>query len=1801
MLFFSSRSLAPTTVRKQQQKGGGRIVSNVRCRPTLETLESRLAPATASLSFGSGVYQGNGAGGTIMDVPIDVSPLSAGFASASIVVSYATGVFNFPTGGGAAGPYVRLGSIPSGAGGPADWNLAANATADGDLNISLFAKPGHLITTNISGGSLVLINFPVSASFAPAAPTNETIKIVAASGATHTQMVGSGGGYTLSPAPPYLGTVTILPAAGTQPLIRTPQSYTTDANTTLQQTAPDLLTGASDPQGLNLAVNTINGSSYTDGTPLTLPSGATLTINNGDFTYVPANNFAGTDSFTFSIQDQAGNVSQPGTVNITVVPTLSIVPKTISSGQAGTVIEEDVYLENPNPVSGVGPLIAFNLGITYDATALTAGAVVPGPDVPADWSFLAGENTAGIIGIGAFGTGQGPDLVLGPAPFELAAIDFVIVSNTAASAPIVLVSAAQTRFGTLTTGIVGVGGSFPLGPVLGPQGSAFIPGVDTTIAVLASPSLTISPAALPGGEVGVPYQQTMSAGGGTGPYRYTLAAGTLPAGLTLNGSTGVLAGTPTVPDDYSFVVSASDAATVTSLQSYTVTIASVLTISTVNLPSGAAGTSYEQTLIASGGSRPFVFSTASGTLPPGLTFGADGVLSGTPNTAGTFTFTVAVSDRLGGSASRPYMLIIATIGGPIVLSPTSLPDGILSTLYSEVITAFGGERPCTFAVTAGTLPTGLTLFYDGVLQGTPRAVGTFSFTVTATDIVGGSASQTYTLMIDTASVSGLFRLPSSGYGGSVTSPVMNFPVNITALTDGTHTGLAAATVVLTYPVGVFGVPTGGDAASLLVSLGSIPLANGGTAHWQLAANSPADGLLVVTLSANRGDAITSISGGSLVTINFPVVANPSAATPETITVLTSAGSTHTSLVGSNGTYIAASLGLPTSGVITINPVVGGPLALGPNTQPYGDVAVAYSRTIAAFGGAAPYTFATTSGTLPPGLTLSTGGVLAGTPTTAGMYIFTVTVTDATSQTASQSYTVTINPAVVVPAATLENGAPGVAYHHALVVTGGSGPYTFSYSGTLPPGITLDSTTGVLSGTPAADGRYAFMVTATDSLGTSVSQSYTITIPAAAPVATAYVDPNFTGSGDPATDPGLGLTIGVNAFSTITAALPHVTPGGTLVLFGGTYNEPAVDFTAVLGAINIETNSSDTPASSTVTIASPMTLSTSETFTTVGGSSAATNILFGSTVDGPGGLTVIGGVSLALNGNAGSGTPLGGISLTDASSVTLGPGVTATVGTLASTSSGSSIVLDAGTELITGSGGSSTFAGTISGAGELSKTGPTTSLTLSGSNSYTGPTLVVGTLTINGTLGATTSPLSLVGPSSILSGSGTIQRPVIVTGTASGAQIEGVSVSYTLQPGTTVDIDIQAGADNVAISGINLITGTIGIVIEPGSGNHLSITGSTIRNAGQGLEVLNGIVTATGNSLVSNNVAVEIPATNPNNASLPVNPLLTVEGNVFQGSSTGLMNASTMGVTALFNWWGSAAGPATGQVVGISVDEYTPYALDATSAGPSPTALDFFNGTGADGNVYVTGTLGADAITATVDATNANLIHIGGPNSGDDLRGGAGNRIIIYGFGENAAGAHDTISVAGSWDAEIHVAALAYREPLGFSGLSRSTIPTTGTGSDVIFGGGNDSIAAMTSGNNVLVAGLSSGKTAPRTAPQLSGGSGANVFIAGSVDGTLAPLAASGRLDYATLRAMDDLWASGAGDANDAMNAAALFDVANTLGAIPVGTARAVIVPGSGQSWLVAKGGSNPSNTPTAVNNDYVAASSATRYYRQAIL
>ena len=162
--------------------------------------------------------------------------------------------------------------------------------------------------------------------------------------------------------------------------------------------------------------------------------------------------------------------------------------------------------------------------------------------------------------------------------------------------------------------------------------------------------------------------------------------------------------------------------------------------------------------------------------------------------------------------------------------------------------------------------------------------------------------------------------------------------------------------------------------------------------------------------------------------------------------------------------------------------------------PAGRAGVAYSDTLTATGGTAPYTWSVNAGSLPPGITLTSAGVLAGTPTTAGSYPFTVNVIDQNNGIATASITLVVNATLSLTFTAPPAGQVGVAYSDTLTAAGGATPYTWSVSaGTLPAGLTLTASTGVLAGTPTTAGTFSFTVKVTDASSQTATKATSITI------------------------------------------------------------------------------------------------------------------------------------------------------------------------------------------------------------------------------------------------------------------------------------------------------------------------------------------------------------------------------------------------------------------------------------------------------------------------------------------------------------------------------------------------------------------------------------------------------------------------------------------------------------------------------------------------------------------------------------
>ena len=171
-----------------------------------------------------------------------------------------------------------------------------------------------------------------------------------------------------------------------------------------------------------------------------------------------------------------------------------------------------------------------------------------------------------------------------------------------------------------------------------------------------------------------------------------------------------------------------------------------ITLTPSVLAPAVEGSSYNQTLAASGGTAPYTFSLTAGVLPLGISLNAAGTVSGIPNTPPVSqNITITATDANGYSGSSNYTLVVAC--PTITVSSATLPFAILGQAYSQNVIASGGAGPNSFSITAGTLPSGLMLTSAGVLNGTPTSGGNFNFTVTATDTNGCTGTQAYSFNV----------------------------------------------------------------------------------------------------------------------------------------------------------------------------------------------------------------------------------------------------------------------------------------------------------------------------------------------------------------------------------------------------------------------------------------------------------------------------------------------------------------------------------------------------------------------------------------------------------------------------------------------------------------------------------------------------------------------------------------------------------------------------------------------------------------------------------------------------------------------------------------------------------------------------------------------------------------------------------------------------------------------------------------------------------------------------------------------
>ena len=280
---------------------------------------------------------------------------------------------------------------------------------------------------------------------------------------------------------------------------------------------------------------------------------------------------------------------------------------------------------------------------------------------------------------------------------------------------------------------------------------------------------------------------------------FSVTSGSLPPGLTLSAA-GLLSGAPTQPGTYTGMVQAANGVSPVATQNFSITVGQATTPA---ITSGSPPASvnidgeYSFTFATTGYPAP-TFSVTSGTLPPGITLTSAGVLSGTATQVGNFTVTITASNGFGASATQTITIVVQQV--PVITSaPVAVPI-LLDAPYALTLTATGNPTPA-FAVTAGSLPPGLTLSGAGLLSGTPTNAGSYTGTITVTNS-SGSASQPFNIVVQSTPAL-MVVLPSSvneadpdGQGAVLlnTAPTSAVTVSLASSNTGALTVPASVTI-----------------------------------------------------------------------------------------------------------------------------------------------------------------------------------------------------------------------------------------------------------------------------------------------------------------------------------------------------------------------------------------------------------------------------------------------------------------------------------------------------------------------------------------------------------------------------------------------------------------------------------------------------------------------------------------------------------------------------------------------------------------------------------------------------------------------------------------------------------------------------------------------------------------------------------------------------------------------------------------------------------------------------------------------
>jgi hypothetical protein len=640
----------------------------------------------------------------------------------------------------------------------------------------------------------------------------------------------------------------------------------------------------------------------------------------------------------------------------------------------------------------------------------------------------------------------------------------------------------------------------------------------STLTINLVPPPSVSTATLNAGIVNTAYSATLAAAGGVTPETWSISTGTLPNGLLLNASTGAITGTPTASGTSIITAKVTDADGLTATKGFTITIDQQPSITSANSVAFTVNTPGSFTVTST--AFPTAALTETGALPAGVTFIDKGngtaTLSGTSATSGAFPITITANNGIGTAATQSFTLTVGQAPAITSGASTTFTVGAAGS-FSVATTGF----PAPSLTETGALPGGVSFVDNGngtaKLSGTPAAAtgGTYTITVKAHNGIGSDATQTFTLTVDQAP--------------AITS--------------------ASATTFSVNAAGTFTVTSTGFPKPALTETGALPagvtFVDNGNGTATLAGIATTSGSFPFTITANNGT-------GTAATQNFTLTVGQAPAI--------SSGASATFTVGAAGSFSVATTGFPAPSLTETGALPGGVSFVdnGNGTAklsgtPAATTGGTYTITIKAhngFGSDATQTFTLTvdqapaitsasattfsanaagsftvtstgfpkpalteTGALPAGVTFLDNGngtaTLSGTASAQGTFAITITASNGVGSNATQAFTLTVNTAPAFTSANHATFTVGTAGTFTVTATGTPTP-SLTETGTLPTGVTFNSTTGVLSGTPAAGTGKAYPITftASNGVGANATQTFTLTVDQA-PAVTSLNSTTFT--------------------------------------------------------------------------------------------------------------------------------------------------------------------------------------------------------------------------------------------------------------------------------------------------------------------------------------------------------------------------------------------------------------------------------------------------------------------------------------------------------------------------------------------------------------------------------------------------------------------------------------------------------------------------------------------------------------------